>query len=44
VGLKQSWANGLSLGGIQFIMYSTYAVAFAYGAWRVSLGYYTGEA
>jgi hypothetical protein len=43
VGLQQSWANGVSLGGIQLIMYCTYAVAFVYGADRVAAGKYTGE-
>jgi ATP-binding cassette subfamily B (MDR/TAP) protein 1 len=33
---------GLAMGGLQFIMFATYAVAFVYGAWRVSLGLYTG--
>jgi ATP-binding cassette subfamily B (MDR/TAP) protein 1 len=34
--------SGLAMGGIQFTMFSSYAVAFVYGAWRVSLGLYTG--
>jgi hypothetical protein len=33
---------GAAMGGLQFIMFATYGVAFVYGAWRVSLGLYTG--
>lgn len=34
--------NGVCTGGVNAIMYWTYALAFVYGAWRVSTGDYTG--
>lgn len=42
VGVQQALVTGVSLGAINSIMYFTYAVAFYYGAWRVSRGDYTG--
>jgi ATP-binding cassette subfamily B (MDR/TAP) protein 1 len=42
VGIKLAVWNGAAMGSTQLIMFSAYAVAFVYGAWRVSLGLYTG--
>lgn len=42
VGKRQAVYTGLALGAVNGIMYCTYAVAFYYGAWRVSTGNYTG--
>ena len=42
VGIQQSIVSGLCLGSIQAIVFFTYALAFIYGAWRVSVGDYTG--
>ena len=42
VGIQQALVAGVCNGGIHAIVYWTYAVAFIYGAWRVSTGAYTG--
>ena len=34
VGIRQSVMSGLSIGGVQFIMFCSYAVALFYGAHR----------
>jgi ATP-binding cassette subfamily B (MDR/TAP) protein 1 len=36
VGQKQGAAAGLALGGMQFVMFCSYAIALYYGAVRVS--------
>jgi len=41
-GKQQAVYTGIALGAVNGIMYCTYAVAFYYGAWRVSTGVYTG--
>lgn len=42
MGIQQAMVAGVCNGGIHAIVYWTYAVAFIYGAWRVSTGAYTG--
>lgn len=42
VGEQQGIVTGTSLGGMQFIMFCSYAVALFYGAVRVSQGKMTG--
>eukprot|EP00775_Hariotina_reticulata_P008041 gene8041-8236_t len=42
VGQKMGAVGGLSLGGLQFVMFSSYALALFYGAWRVTQGKMTG--
>ncbi|GLC41172.1 hypothetical protein PLESTM_001163200 [Pleodorina starrii] len=39
---RQGWLSGASLGGVQFVMYGTYAVGLFFGAYRVAAGAYTG--
>ncbi len=34
VGIKQASATGVSIGAVQFIMFSSYAVSLFYGAHR----------
>ncbi|KAF5834437.1 P-loop containing nucleoside triphosphate hydrolase protein [Dunaliella salina] len=41
-GKRQAVYTGIALGAVNGVMYCTYAVAFYYGAWRVSTGVYTG--
>lgn len=41
-GIKQAWIMGLSLGAFQLIIYSSFAIALVYGAFRVASGAYTG--
>jgi len=42
VGKRSAVYTGIALGSVNGIMYCTYAVAFYYGAWRVSTDIYTG--
>ncbi|KAG2428637.1 hypothetical protein HXX76_011344 [Chlamydomonas incerta] len=42
MGLRQSWLSGLSFGGINMVMYGTYAVGLIFGAYRIAAGAYTG--
>ena len=38
VGVQQGLVLGVCNGGVQTIVYWTYALAFIYGAWRISVG------
>eukprot|EP00198_Chlamydomonas_reinhardtii_P007814 XP_001697151.1 MDR-like ABC transporter [Chlamydomonas reinhardtii] len=42
MGLRQSWVSGLSFGGINMVVYGTYAVGLIFGAYRIAAGAYTG--
>eukprot|EP00879_Flechtneria_rotunda_P003779 GHRR01004019.1.p1 GENE.GHRR01004019.1~~GHRR01004019.1.p1 ORF type:complete len:1293 (+),score=472.26 GHRR01004019.1:779-4657(+) len=42
VGNQQGIIGGVTLGGMQFVMFCSYAIALFYGAVRISQGYYTG--
>lgn len=42
VGNQQGVVGGLALGGMQFVMFGSYAIALFYGSVRVSQGHMTG--
>mmetsp|Transcript_13373 Transcript_13373/g.23679 ORF Transcript_13373/g.23679 Transcript_13373/m.23679 type:complete len:1466 (-) Transcript_13373:839-5236(-) len=42
VGIFQGLVMGLIMGGLQVVVYATFAIALVYGAWRVKSGHYTG--
>ena len=42
MGKRQGLVSGTSLGGMQFVMFCSYAVALFYGAHRIAMGAYTG--
>jgi ATP-binding cassette subfamily B (MDR/TAP) protein 1 len=42
VGIRQGLVNGLAVGGVPLVVFTTYAIALYYGAWRISTGAYTG--
>jgi hypothetical protein len=42
VGIHQSAVAGISMGGIQLILFCSYALGLFYGSTRVASGHYTG--
>ncbi|GBF96721.1 ABC transporter B family-like [Raphidocelis subcapitata] len=42
LGVRMGLTTGLSVGGMQFVVFSSYALALWYGAHRVAAGAYTG--
>jgi hypothetical protein len=44
IGVRMGFTSGLSLGGMQFVMFCSYAVALLYGASRIAAGKYTVRA
>jgi hypothetical protein len=42
MGKRQGLVSGTSFGGMQFVMFCSYAVALFYGAHRVAVGAYSG--
>ena len=42
VGIKQGLVTGMSLGGLNFVLFGAYAVSLFYGANRVAAGAMTG--